>query len=133
MFNTTYQCSRCGKTVSKSDRVCPHCRALLAGIRCTRCGFVGVEKDFANDLCPKCGSYVRTSSTQGEPVEKSTIFIMILGFFATIFTFVALKDAMTENKVFASVGCCPVVFGVVAIICWIYVIYTFAERKKSKK
>ncbi len=55
MSITVYSCSNCHKSISKSTRVCPHCHVSLAGIRCQSCYFTGGEKDFANDLCPKCG------------------------------------------------------------------------------
>jgi predicted amidophosphoribosyltransferase len=59
-----YTCGCCGKPVSKSTRVCPHCGARLAGIKCQSCGFVGSESDFAGDRCPKCRSVVRVNRQQ---------------------------------------------------------------------
>lgn len=62
-----YTCGNCDKVVSKSTRVCPHCRVSLAGIRCKACSFVGGEKDFANDLCPRCGArVVRPANSEAE-------------------------------------------------------------------
>jgi RNA polymerase subunit RPABC4/transcription elongation factor Spt4 len=63
-----YTCGRCGGAVSKSTTVCPHCGAHLAGIRCRTCNFVGSERDFPNDRCPKCGSVVQT----GRPAQANT-------------------------------------------------------------
>jgi RNA polymerase subunit RPABC4/transcription elongation factor Spt4 len=57
-----YTCGHCGRSVTKTTRVCPHCGARLAGIKCQSCGFVGSETDFAGDRCPKCRSVVRVSS-----------------------------------------------------------------------
>ena len=67
-----YTCGRCGGVVDKSTRRCPHCSALLAGIRCTGCGFVGGEGDFPGDRCPKCGAAVRTggASRQSAPAQE---------------------------------------------------------------
>src|SRR5688572_837646 len=68
MARALYQCSNCRQAVSKSDRVCPHCRVSLVGIRCQNCGFVGGEQDFPNDLCKKCGSRVVKAA---DPAEES--------------------------------------------------------------
>lgn len=65
-----YSCGRCGGAVSKSTRRCPHCSALLAGIRCKGCGFVGTESDFPGDRCPKCGSVVYTGGGGSAPKEE---------------------------------------------------------------
>ena len=60
-MSAIYTCGRCGRGVTKTTRVCPHCGARLAGIKCQTCGFIGSETDFAGDRCPKCRSVVRVS------------------------------------------------------------------------
>ena len=57
-MSAVYTCGRCGRGVTKTTRICPHCGARLAGIKCQSCGFVGSETDFAGDRCPKCRSVV---------------------------------------------------------------------------
>lgn len=59
-----YTCGSCGRSVTKTTRVCPHCGARLSGIKCQSCGFVGTETDFTGDRCPKCRSVVCVSSQQ---------------------------------------------------------------------
>ena len=61
-----YTCGRCGGSVTRSTRKCPHCGVLLSGIRCRGCGFVGGEGDFPNHRCPKCGKAVSIGSS-GSP------------------------------------------------------------------
>jgi RNA polymerase subunit RPABC4/transcription elongation factor Spt4 len=51
-----YSCSSCNRLISKSTKECPHCHVRLVGIKCKNCKFVGDEKDFTNDRCPKCNS-----------------------------------------------------------------------------
>jgi RNA polymerase subunit RPABC4/transcription elongation factor Spt4 len=53
---TTYRCERCSGAVSRTTEKCPHCSAILKGIRCTRCRYLGTEKEFKGNYCPKCGS-----------------------------------------------------------------------------
>jgi hypothetical protein len=53
--------------VSKGDRRCPHCSALLAGVQCKACNFVGAAADFPGDRCPKCGGVVRAG---GAPEQE---------------------------------------------------------------
>lgn len=57
-----YTCGRCGGAIHKDTKICPHCRANLAGIRCQNCHFVGGEAEFVNDRCPKCGQKVATAA-----------------------------------------------------------------------
>jgi len=57
MYSTVFRCSKCNGQVSKETKVCPHCRALLSGIQCSRCHFIGSESSFFGDKCPKCGSF----------------------------------------------------------------------------
>ncbi len=53
-MSSTYTCGRCGGIVAKSAGRCPHCSALLGGIRCKKCGFTGNAHNFPRDRCPKC-------------------------------------------------------------------------------
>lgn len=63
-MSAIYTCGRCGRSVTKTTRVCPHCGAQLAGIKCQNCGFIGSETDFAGDRCPKCRSVVYVNRQQ---------------------------------------------------------------------
>jgi len=70
MNYSVYSCSKCGGTISKETRVCPHCHAYLSGIQCNKCHFTGSEKDFIGDICPKCGmrisiEYNKRNNTAG--------------------------------------------------------------------
>jgi len=71
MFNSGFTCGHCGRDVSKETRVCPHCRALLSGIKCRACGFVGSESNFVGDRCPKCRSQVTISRDIPSPEEST--------------------------------------------------------------
>lgn len=76
---TVYTCSRCNGVVSKSTRTCPHCHASLVGIRCTSCSFTGGEKDFANDLCPRCGArVVQPANTETEFSWPGCLVLLII-------------------------------------------------------
>jgi len=86
-MGAVYTCSGCHAVVARDASVCPHCHALLSGIRCTSCGFVGPESSFAHDLCPRCGSRVnrvpqqsRTPNT-GQRLRDNWWFIALLLFF----------------------------------------------------
>ena len=41
-----FTCSKCGKSVSGTASVCPHCGINLAGVRCSHCGYTGSAADF---------------------------------------------------------------------------------------
>ena len=56
-YRTSYACGGCNWPVSKDATYCPHCNALLRGMHCTKCGFVGHPDQFVNSLCPKCGVF----------------------------------------------------------------------------
>lgn len=62
MHSTQYRCGNCNRRVSRTARVCPHCKAQLRGIKCQNCGFSGSAKDFLGDRCPECGSIVKTTA-----------------------------------------------------------------------
>jgi len=83
-MSTTYTCGRCGRSVTKSTRVCPHCGAQLAGIKCQNCGFAGSETDFIADRCPQCNSVVQMpqSAPSSRPSGKTNslaIASLVLG------------------------------------------------------
>jgi len=81
---TTYTCGRCGGTVSKSTKTCPHCFAHLAYIKCQSCGFTGSESDFYNDRCPKCGSVVYTGGGGSGGNNSSKGWGIIIGIIVVI-------------------------------------------------
>jgi hypothetical protein len=66
-MSAIYTCGRCGRSVSKTTTVCPHCSAILSGIKCQNCGFVGLKTDFIQDRCPRCNT-VHISSQPATPV-----------------------------------------------------------------
>jgi predicted amidophosphoribosyltransferase len=49
----TYACGHCGNPVSQNARICPHCRALLRGVKCGQCGEV---YDSNRKQCPNCAA-----------------------------------------------------------------------------
>lgn len=51
---TRFYCENCGRRVSESDEVCPHCGAFFTAIKCPHCGYRGKTHEFGNG-CPKCG------------------------------------------------------------------------------
>ena len=63
-YRTSYACGGCNRPVSKDATYCPHCNAVLRGMRCAKCGFVGHPDRFANSLCPKCGTFCATVRQQ---------------------------------------------------------------------
>ena len=64
-----YQCSNCGKTMSYPLDRCPGCGAILSGVRCQACKYVGAKSEFINNghRCPKCNSIVYISGTRVQP------------------------------------------------------------------
>ena len=118
-MSTRYTCGHCGRTVSKSTRVCPHCGTRLGGIRCNNCGFLGSETDFLGDRCPKCGSQVTTSRALrkcrcgkrlwmfcgdcGEinwGIVRATLFFGIVAALATIYgVILVIMNPETQNLV----------------------------------
>ncbi len=74
----SYSCGKCGSAVPKDAGRCPHCGARLSGIRCGSCGHVGGSSDFVGDMCPRCGSAVRTSATDFPDWLGHSVLIGIL-------------------------------------------------------
>lgn len=120
-MSTIYTCGRCGKALpGKSTKVCPHCHAVLSGIRCQHCGFVGSEKDFVNDRCPKCRSavYVPRTQPQRAPAKPAkpwkpgvgwAILALVASFVIPFLTWIVClriiqKSESKVAKVIASVG-----------------------------
>ena len=56
-----YKCSHCGKQVSRTTSVCPHCNGNLVAVKCRVCGYGSSGVDFVGDRCPKCHSDVPSS------------------------------------------------------------------------
>ena len=52
----SYACSGCGREVARDTVRCPACNALLSGVRCKSCNYVGPVDEFDdnNDRCPRC-------------------------------------------------------------------------------
>lgn len=61
-----FTCSKCGKSVSGTASVCPHCGINLAGVRCSHCGYTGSAADFLGNRCPQCHSVAGAASTSNE-------------------------------------------------------------------
>lgn len=47
-------CESCGAEVRHSEKTCPSCGKTFTAVRCPRCGFEGVSREFARG-CPGCG------------------------------------------------------------------------------
>jgi hypothetical protein len=59
-----YRCSRCRATMSQPLDRCPSCGALLSGVKCEACGYIGGKSEFIknNHRCPKCQSIAHIPS-----------------------------------------------------------------------
>ena len=66
-YGTSYACGGCNRPVSKDATYCPHCNAVLRGMHCAKCGFVGHPDRFVNSLCPKCGAFCAVVRQQPGP------------------------------------------------------------------
>lgn len=55
-----YKCEHCGIEFSVVPERCPGCNAILSGVRCQLCRYVGTKREFAanGNRCPKCNSAV---------------------------------------------------------------------------
>ena len=53
-----YRCSNCSATMRQPQDRCPNCQALLSGVKCKTCNYVGGKSEFINNnhLCPNCNS-----------------------------------------------------------------------------
>ena len=55
---------------------CPNCGALLSGVMCEACRYVGGKSEFINNnhRCPKCNSitYIQEFDTSGDSVKQET-------------------------------------------------------------
>lgn len=89
-MSAIYTCGRCGRAVSKSTRVCPHCGARLAGIKCQNCGFIGSETDFVADRCPKCHSVVHIPTPKYRPSTPKKRYVpgLFVAIVSLVLTFV---------------------------------------------
>lgn len=47
-------CESCGAEVRHSERICPSCGKTFTAVRCPRCGFEGMPREFVRG-CPGCG------------------------------------------------------------------------------
>lgn len=47
-------CESCGAEVRHSEKICPSCGKTFTAVRCPRCGFEGMSREFARG-CPGCG------------------------------------------------------------------------------
>ena len=78
-----YRCSNCGTTMSQPLDRCPSCRALLSGVRCEACRYVGGKSEFINNnhRCPKCNSkvYVPGVPRPSTPSKPSKPYVPGIG------------------------------------------------------
>lgn len=67
-----YRCSRCACAMDYPRDQCPSCGALLSGVECLGCNYVGPKSVFiANGhRCPKCGSVVQIPASGGGVSDK---------------------------------------------------------------
>jgi RNA polymerase subunit RPABC4/transcription elongation factor Spt4 len=59
---TEYHCSNCNGLITRTTEQCPHCGVWLSYIRCLSCEYLGHEDEFIEDICPKCGDFVKQRS-----------------------------------------------------------------------
>lgn len=72
-------CKECGKPVSDSATVCPHCGApVIRDVFCPKCGTKVPENV---KFCPNCGEPVRPLNQQTDKKDKTLagIFAILLG------------------------------------------------------
>ena len=58
-----YRCSNCGATMRIPLDRCPSCGALISGVKCGSCGYVGGKTEFITNgnRCPRCNTFVSIS------------------------------------------------------------------------
>lgn len=49
-----FYCEHCGKRVRSDAKICNHCGRFFSKVKCPKCNFRGVAKQFATG-CPDCG------------------------------------------------------------------------------
>lgn len=62
-------CENCGAEVPEKAKVCTHCGKFFSSVRCPKCAWTGLSKDF-KDGCPKCG-YSGKSSNSNIRIPKA--------------------------------------------------------------
>ena len=108
------KCRECGKEMSDTANICPHCGYKNNMIFCPECGNK-ISRNAA--MCPKCG-YRLNNNTNNEavnPVCLSGMVVAIVSFFVDLFGLVSLtalilstvglaKAPKGKNRTFAIVG-----------------------------
>jgi hypothetical protein len=65
-----YFCESCGAEVLSSAKTCPSCGKTFTAVKCPRCGFEGVSRQFAKG-CPACGFLNVIPPTDGRAGRSS--------------------------------------------------------------
>lgn len=117
-----YKCSRCGAIMGQPLDRCPSCNALLSGVKCESCGYIGGKSEFIknNHRCPKCQSIAHIPSmprpsTPSKPSKPYVpgLFVAIVSLVLTFIfpilagllcIYVALKAEKKAAKVLGWVG-----------------------------
>ena len=151
-----FTCSKCGKSISSTTSVCPHCGISLAGIRCSKCGHTGSSTDFIGNICPKCHAGLATASQPqvkrcpqcGQEWDyyfcnacgKTGWFYLIFTLvFALVITVGFSLGYLSHQLVFdlfkpdPYVACSTIGFGLVAAYCWYMSLGALIRRGRSRK
>ena len=143
MFTSRYTCKRCGHVVKKDAISCPNCHAIIRGIECNNCGFIGSVDEFRADRCPRCRNIVQKPSTKRIPISGTgwaigvlilsllwsglAISIKSLDCWAPLITIfiagccigVAQDSKMKKSKVIAYIG---LIINIIAVGIWFYLV-----------
>ncbi|WP_420628186.1 hypothetical protein [Candidatus Leptofilum sp.] len=105
--------------MSKPLDRCPSCLAIISGVKCNSCSYVGGKSEFIsnNHRCPKCNSIVRVPGVPrlASPGLGMAILGTVLGLLDLVFPFlcfislplcifVALKAKEQKARIVAYIG-----------------------------
>lgn len=67
-----YFCENCGAEVNANARFCPNCGKFFAAVRCPRCTYTGMIRDFKSG-CPRCHYAMSKEELYGTETEENSI------------------------------------------------------------